>query len=74
MTLLEEHLPNVYASLLGTIPRGAFPVYTGRIDEGVPTFLHGVVDLPVTKKGSLLAVAIAPERKSWRRNRARRSP
>ncbi|HEY6000710.1 MAG TPA: MG2 domain-containing protein [bacterium] len=58
--LTDASAPNVYASLVGTVPRGPFPVYTGRIDEGVPAFLHGVANLPVVKLPASLSVEIAP--------------
>ena len=61
--LTTKHAPNVYAIVVGTLGRGAFPVYTGRIDDGLPTLFYGAIDLPVTKKPDTLAVAIAPESK-----------
>jgi len=57
-----ESAPNVYAALVGTVPRGPFPVYSGRLDDGVPIFLHGVVNLPVVTRPAALAVTIAPGR------------
>ena len=61
--LTDKNAPNVYAIVVGTLGRGAFPVYTGRIDDGLPTLFYGAIDLPVTKKPDTLAIAIAPESK-----------
>ncbi|TAL18403.1 hypothetical protein EPN96_01140 [bacterium] len=59
----KDHLPNVFASLVGTIPRGSFPVYSGKIDDGFPTFMHGVTNLQVVTKSTGITVEIAPEKK-----------
>lgn len=58
LPIRPEHIPNVYISLLGTVARGEFPVYTGEFDEQAPTFLYGAVNIEVKQTVNELKVAI----------------
>jgi uncharacterized protein YfaS (alpha-2-macroglobulin family) len=41
----EAYAPNVFVSVLGLCPRGAFPSLAGRYDDEAPAFLFGTVNL-----------------------------
>jgi uncharacterized protein YfaS (alpha-2-macroglobulin family) len=61
MAIGEEHAPNVYVSLLGTVPRSNFPVYGGQYDDEAPTFLFGSLNLGVFREKRTLEVGISEE-------------
>ena len=56
----EEHLPNVYVSVLGTVGRKGFPVYAIQRDTDIPTVNFGYADLSVRSEVQKLRVDIEP--------------
>ncbi|MBM3301255.1 MAG: hypothetical protein FJY85_15040, partial [Deltaproteobacteria bacterium] len=59
-TVKEEHLPNVYVSVLATAGREGFPVYASQSDSDVPTVFFGYADVSVRSEVQQLRVAIEP--------------
>ncbi len=59
--LEETHAPNVYVSLLGTVARRDFSMYSNSIDEGAPTFQFGTLELSVLKRSDQLEITIGDE-------------
>ncbi|MGE5662773.1 MAG: alpha-2-macroglobulin family protein [Deltaproteobacteria bacterium] len=57
----RRHAPNAYVTLLGTVARGEFPVYTGAFDDEAPTFLFGAVNVEVRTKTDDLRLAVNEE-------------
>ena len=60
--ITEQHLPNLFVSVLALTPRGEFPLYTGRYDAEAPGFLFGTLNLPVRREPGDLMVTIAADR------------
>jgi len=56
--LNENHSPNIYVSVLGTLPRKYFPYYPSSIDEGAPNFQFGAINLKVLKKTDNLKIRV----------------
>ncbi|MBI5190805.1 MAG: hypothetical protein HZA22_09030 [Nitrospirae bacterium] len=59
----KDDYPNVFISVLGTVPRGGFPIYREEVDAAMPGFLFGLVNVDVRRETSGLTVAISPDRK-----------
>ncbi len=58
----EAYAPNAYLAVLGTVPRGAFPLHQSSFDKEAPGFLFGVLRLRVFEETGRLQVRIAPDR------------
>jgi uncharacterized protein YfaS (alpha-2-macroglobulin family) len=56
-----EYAPNVFVSVLGLTPRGAFPVYAGHYDIEAPNFYWGTLNLPVRQEVAPLHIQISPD-------------
>ncbi|MDA0692625.1 MAG: MG2 domain-containing protein [Nitrospinae bacterium] len=56
--LTDNLAPNIYVSILGTIPRTDFPFYPSSIDEGAPNFQFGAINLQVLKETNDLKVVV----------------
>jgi hypothetical protein len=54
----DLYVPNVYISVLATVARGEFPVYTEQFDSGAPDFLYGVVNIDIKKDPKRLDVTL----------------
>ena len=59
--LTGNHSPNVYVSILGTVARRDFSLYSNSIDQGAPTFQFGTLELSVLKQSDQLEIAIGDE-------------
>jgi uncharacterized protein YfaS (alpha-2-macroglobulin family) len=59
-TVKEEHLPNVYVSVLGTVGREGFPVYATQSDRDIPTVFFGCADVSVRSEVQRLKLEIEP--------------
>ncbi len=57
----DAYAPNVYISVLGTVPRQSFPQYAEQFDAEAPTFLFGTVNVEV--KGGQQAIRIGVNEK-----------
>lgn len=59
----DAYGPNVYISVLGTVARSSFPVYTAQFDKEAPTFLFGTVNVEVKGGQQKLKIAVNEEQK-----------
>jgi alpha-2-macroglobulin len=59
-TVKEEHLPNVYISVLATVGREGFPVYASHADTDIPTVFFGYADVSVRSEVQKLRLDIEP--------------
>jgi len=59
--LTNTHPPNLYVSVLGTVPRKEFPRYPSAIDDEAPSFQFGTIKLQVLKNSDQLNVKIKDE-------------
>lgn len=55
--------PNVYVSVLATVPRSAFPVYTAQFDTDAPSFLFGTVNVEVKGGQQKIKISVNEEQK-----------
>ncbi len=62
----DAYNPNVYISVLATVPRTSFPVYTAQFDKEAPTFLFGTVDVEVKGGQQKIKIAVNEEQKKLR--------
>jgi hypothetical protein len=53
--------PNVYLSVLGTLPRGDFPAYQSEFDSGAPKLVFGATHIRVRNSVEPLKVSVGPE-------------
>ena len=56
--LNDSHAPNIHVSILGALPRKAFPHYPSSIDEGAPNFQYGAIKLQVLKESDNLKITV----------------
>ena len=59
----DSYNPNVYVSVLATVPRSAFPVYTAQFDTEAPSFLFGTVNVEVKGGQQKIKIAVNEEQK-----------
>ncbi|MBN2384381.1 hypothetical protein JXQ70_16000 [bacterium] len=57
-TIEPTFAPNIYVSMIGTIPRGEFPVYNGAYDSGSPSFAFGTKNIEAQAELDTLEVLI----------------
>lgn len=66
LPISEAFGPNVYISLLGVLPRGAFPSYVGEYDDQAPRYVTARAQIKVGQKTQALSVAIAEHQQGLR--------
>ncbi len=54
----DAYSPNVYISLLGTVPRSSFPLHREKFDADAPTFLFGTVNVEVKGEQQNIKIAV----------------
>lgn len=54
----ESYNPNVYVSLLGTVPRSSFPVRAAEFDDEAPSFVFGTVNVEVKGQQQKIRIAV----------------
>ena len=59
----NHYSPNVYVSVLATVPRSDFPVYTAQFDKEAPTFLFGTANVEVKGARQKIRIAVNEEQK-----------
>ncbi len=59
----DRYSPNVYISMLATVPRSSFPVYTAQFDKEAPTFLFGTINIEVKGGQQKLKITMNEEQK-----------
>ncbi|MEK6743752.1 MAG: alpha-2-macroglobulin family protein [Nitrospirota bacterium] len=59
----DSYNPNVYVSVVATVPRSAFPVYTAQFDTEAPSFLFGTVNVEVKGGQQKIKIAVNEEQK-----------
>ncbi len=59
----DSYNPNVYISVLATVPRSSFPVYTAQFDTEAPSFLFGTVNVEVKGGQQKIKIAVNEEQK-----------
>ncbi len=59
----DSYSPNVYISVLATVPRSSFPVYTAQFDKEAPTFVFGTVNVEVKGGQQKIKIAMNEEQK-----------
>jgi len=64
--LTDNHSPNVYISVLGTVARGDFSLYSNSLDDEAPTFEFGTVNLSVLKQTDPLEIEIETDSQTFR--------
>ena len=62
----DRYNPNVYISVLATVPRSSFPVYTAQFDKEAPTFLFGTVNVEVKGSQQKIKITMNEEQKKLR--------
>ncbi len=55
--------PNVYISVLGTVARSSFPVYSSQFDTDAPGFLFGTVNVEVKGEQQKINISVNEEQK-----------
>jgi len=60
----ESYAPNVYVSVMGTLARDEFPMYTGQFDTDAPSYLYGVANVEVRRETEGLKLSVNPETKT----------
>lgn len=62
----DSYNPNVYISVLATVPRSSFPVYTAQFDKEAPSFLFGTVNVEVKGSQQKIKITMNEEQKKLR--------
>lgn len=63
LPITDDYYPNVYISVLGTLPRGDFPMYKEEFDSGAPGFVFGAINIDVKRETGGITVTINPKQK-----------
>jgi alpha-2-macroglobulin len=61
-TVKDEHLPNVYVSVLAAVGREGFPVYATQADGDIPMVFFGSADISVRSEVQKLRLEIEPDK------------
>lgn len=59
----DSYNPNVYISVLATVPRSSFPAYTAQFDTEAPSFLFGTVNVEVKGGQQKIKIAVNEEQR-----------
>lgn len=62
----DSYNPNVYISVVATVPRSSFPVYTAQFDKEAPSFLFGTVNVEVKGNQQKIKISMNEEQKKLR--------
>ncbi|MFZ3089410.1 MAG: MG2 domain-containing protein [Nitrospirota bacterium] len=57
----DAYSPNIYISLLGTVPRSSFPLHREKFDADAPTFLFGTVNVEVKGEQQSIKIGVNEE-------------